>query len=231
LRIGALEKQLIVHGNRVYVEGVGGLSTTSSAPFVEQPIRYEYAFGGADTSHPDPTKQRLDERNPLGRGFPGTGRVWANQPAHTVEYASGSLAGRGPAGFGAIDRAWLPRRRYAGTYDAKWVETKSPLLPDDYDPRFALCAPEDQRPEAPLSGGERIGILNMNPEGSLVFELPRVELRFSSTVNGRKVPHGQTMTSVVVEPAERRVGVTWQSSLRVAAPDVDYLDSTEIEEG
>ncbi len=230
LRVGRLEKQLIVYGNRVYVEGVAGLSTTTPASFVEQPVRYEQAFGGGDLRHPDPAKQRLDERNPIGRGFPPVASVWANKPAHTVEYASGSVNSRGPAGFGAIDRGWLPRRRYAGTYDSKWVQTKSPLLADDYDARHALSAPEDQRTEAPLIGGERIGVLNMSPDGSLVFELPRVELRFTTSVNGRKEPHGQTMTSVVIEPSDKRVCVTWQSVLRVAAPDLDYLDSTRIEE-
>jgi hypothetical protein len=232
LRIGALEKQLVVHGNRVYFEGGTGLTTTSAQPFVEQPIQYELAFGGGDTSHPDPARHSIDERNPVGRGFPERAALWKNKPAHCIEYPSGSPASKGPAGFGPIDRAWLPRRTLAGTYDAKWVESKKPLLPDDYDPRFGLCAPADQRTAAPLAGGERVGVLNMTPEGTLVFELPRVPLRLTSTIGRKRHEHGARLTTVTIEPSERRVSVVWQSALRVPAPDVDYLDATDIvEEG
>ena len=230
LRVGALEKQLVVFGSRVYVDVAMGLSTTSPQPFVQQPVRYELAFGGGNLTDPDPARQQLDERNPVGRGFPPQPARLRNQPAHCVEYASGSAASRGPAGFGPIDRGWLPRRTLAGTYDAAWVEKKKPLLPDDYDPRFAQCAPADQRTPAPLVGGERIGVLNMNVEGTLVVEVPRVALRLTSVIGRARQDHGAQVSTVVVEPSERRVSVVWQSALRVPAPSVDYLDWTEIDE-
>ena len=228
LRVAAIEKQLVVFGDRVYFDGVAGMTTTSPRPFVTQPIEYEYAYGGADLSNPDPTKYELDERNPVGRGFPPSKR--ANQPAHTIEYASGSVTAKGPAGFGPIDRSWLPRRTLAGTYDARWAKTKKPLLPDDYDPRFAMCSPVDQRPASPLLGGEAIGVLNMSPEGTLTFETPRVTLRMVTKIAGARHEHAAKMVSVIVEPDERKVSVVWQSALRVPAPKVDELDATEISE-
>ena len=230
LRVGALEKQLLVHGNRVYFDGAAGLGTTSPQPFLQQPIRYELAVGGADVSHPDPTKHSIDERNPIGRGFPPRAAVWANKAAHSIEYPSGSSSSRGPAGFGPIDRAWLPRRTLAGTYDAKWVESKRPLLPDDYDPAFGLSAPVDQRSAAPLTGGERVGLLNMSPEGTLVFDLPRVALRLTTKIGAKHHVHGSRPATVTIEPDERRVSVVWQSALRVPAPNVDDLDTTDIVE-
>lgn len=230
LRVGPLEKQLLVHGNRAYYEGAMGLTTTSPQPFVTQPIQYELAFGGSDTSDPDPQRHQLDERNPIGRGFPPRAARWKDQLAHNIEYPSGAPASRGPAGFGPIDRAWLPRRTLAGTYDAKWVESKRPLLPDDYDPKFGMCAPVDQQLPAPLAGGEQVGILNMTPDGTLVFEVPTVRLAFSTTIGKRRHAHGARLTSVVVEPSERRVFVTWQSALRVAAPEVDFVSTTDITE-
>lgn len=229
LRAGPLQKSLLVHGRRVYFEGPVGLSTTRPQPFVEQPIRYEYAFGGADLSSTDPTKQRIDERNPVGRGYPADSNLWSNTPAHVIE-SSTSSPSSGPAGFGAIDRGWKPRRTLAGTYDAAWLESKSPLLPDDYDARFAHCAPADQQFAKPMVGGERLGVLNMNLEGPIVFELPHIDLAFTTRFGRRHRTHPGHLATVVIRPNERQVSLVWQSSLSVPAPNLEALDETRIEE-
>src|SRR5690606_15935949 len=136
------------------------------------------------------------------------------------EYPTGDPASAGPAGFGPIEPGWLPRRLLAGTYDAAWVKTKKPLLPDDYDPRFALCSPDDQRLPQPLRGGERLGLLNLSPEGTLVLELPRIGLELRSRFGRKTVPHELPMlATVLVEPDDRRLSMVWQSALRVAAAD------------
>jgi hypothetical protein len=230
LRLGPIEKQLVVHGERAYYEGAAGLTTTAPRSFVTRPIQYELAYGGSETSDPDPTKHFIDERNPVGRGHARRNASLVNAPAHAIEYASGDPATRGPAGFGPIEPSWLPRRKLAGTYDARWVETKKPLLPDDYDPAFALCAPVDQRPERPLVGGERLGLLNMSPEGTLVLELPRIALDFTTRFGRRQQEHGAMLATVLAEPDEQRLSLVWQSALRVPAPDADYLDATRIVE-
>lgn len=231
LRVGtALEKQILVHGNRAYYDGLMGLATTSPQPFVKQPIQYELAFGGGDTSDPDPRRHEIDERNPIGRGFPPRASRWKNELAHCIEHPQGSASSLGPAGLGPIDRSWLPRRALAGTYDARWVETKKPLLPDDYDPRFGMCAPADQQLHQPLKGGEQVAVANMTPDGMLVFELPRSSLTFTTSIRGRKHEHRAPMSTVVIEPCERRVFVSWQSSLRVRALDVDFVSTTDIHE-
>jgi hypothetical protein len=229
LRAGALEKLLLVHGDRLYRAGAAGLTTTSPQPFVTRPIVYELAFGGHDVADPDPRRHHLDERNPIGRGFLAV-HARNDHPAHCIEYSSGAAELRGPAGFGPIDRGWLPRRAHAGTYDAQWMTSKRPLLPDDYDPRFAMCAPADQQTAAPMSGGERIGLSNMSPDGDLAFDVPRTALRLSSSIRGRRHEHGAHLATVVIEPELRRLSVCWQSALRVAAPDVDHLSTTDIDE-
>lgn len=168
VRVGALEKRLIVHGDRVYYRGTAGLTTTAPRPFTMRPIRYEQAYGGRDFSDPDSRQHRIDERNPVGRGFAVRVATLINQPAHVIEYPDGDPAQRGPAGFGPIDASWMPRRTLAGTYDQRWSDSKKPLLPDDYDPRYALCAPSDQQTAQPLVGGARVVLTNLTPEGSLV---------------------------------------------------------------
>lgn len=227
LRVGQLQKQLLVHGDRVYRSG---LRTSAPRPFITRPIRYELAFGGTDLSDPDPRNHRFDARNPIGRGLALRPGQLEDQPAHAIEHASGDAASSGPAGFGPIDPAWLPRRALAGTYDERWERTKKPLLPDDFDPAYALSSPTDQRLPQPLGGGEPVELLNMTPEGKLVFVIPRVSLEFTSVFGRRREPHPSQLATVLVEPEDQRLSLVWQSTLRVPAPEADYLDSTEIVE-
>jgi hypothetical protein len=124
----------------------------------------------------------------------------------------------------------MPRRGLAGTYDQRWSQSKKPLLPDDYDPRFAMCAPADQQLAQPLVGGERVALTNLTREGSLAFELPRIALAFSSRFGRRREEHGPRLATVLIEPEERRLSLVWQSALRVSSAQADYLDETEIVE-
>ena len=208
-----------------------GFSTTAPAPFTRRAIRYELAFGGHDRSDPDPRRHGLDERNPIGRGFALRNTNVANKPAHAIEYPGSNSATAGPAGFGPIDRHWLPRRTLAGTYDAAWAQTKHPLLPGDYDSGFAMCAPADQRPSHALRGGERLGLFNLSPAGALVIDLPHVHLELKSHFGFRTRSHSApTLTTELAEPDESRLSLVWHSVLRVAASDTDYLDETTIVE-
>lgn len=230
LRAGSVEKVLVVYGDRVYYDGLTGLTTTKPQAFKERPIIYEHAFGGGDFSDPDPSRHHFDERNPVGRGYSRHKSALLNTPAHCIEYPNEESTRRTPAGLGAIDRGWLPRRSLAGTYDAQWVEQRKPLLPVDYDPAFALAAPADQRPQRAFVGGEKIGLFNMTPSGRLIFDLPRTNLSLTSRFGRQRRPHkAPLLATVLLEPQERRVSVVWQSGLRVPAPQTDYLDQTEIE--
>ncbi len=227
VQCGPIQKSIVAFGARVYFEGPTGLATTDSAPFVTTPIVYEHAFGGWDDEDPDPSKQQLDERNPVGRGFGKAAKALANTPAHTLELASGGR-GDGPAGLGPIDPSWLPRRPFAGTYDAAWVESKKPLLPDDYDPRFHLSAPADQQAPSYLRGGESVGVLNMTEEGRVAFPLPTIDVRMKTVFGRRRIEHVPSLTTVALDLDARTVQLLFQSSTRVVARDVDRLDFTEV---
>ncbi len=230
VRLGRLEKSLVVYGERTYYQGALGLATTPPRPFLTRPIEYELAYGGSDLSDPDPKRHGLDERNPVGRGYARQASRLVNAPAHAIEYDRGDPARRGPAGFGPIDWGWLPRRKLAGTYNVRWAQTKKPLLPDDYDPRFAMSAPEDQCLAEPVAGGEPVELVNLTPEGVLRFALPVVSLAVTTRVGRRVEAQPVRLTTVLIEPEARRLSLVWQSALRVRAPEVDYLDETEIVE-
>src|SRR3954462_13029433 len=60
LQVAGLEKKRVGHGIGPYYRGAMGLTTTPPRPFTVQPIHYEWAFGGSDFSHPDPSKHRID---------------------------------------------------------------------------------------------------------------------------------------------------------------------------
>jgi hypothetical protein len=230
LRIGDRKKALIVDGERHFRRVPGGVAMSEPEPFVSRPIRYELAYGGWDRTDPDPAKQRLDARNPIGRGFAARSEHLADQPAPVVRYADGDVARRGPAGFGPIDPAWSPRRELAGTYDDAWAKSKRPLLPDDYDERFAMSAPADQQVFPPLLGGERVELVNLNPSGKLTFQLPRRDFTFTTQLAGRTEEHRARISCVFIEPEKSLVSIVWQTSLAVGAKDVDYLDETTISE-
>jgi hypothetical protein len=230
LRIGDLEKTLVVHGTRVYYRGATGLTVTAPKLFVTQPIQYEWAFGGADMAHPDPRKQGIDLRNPVGKGFAVDARRLENQQAHAIEYPGGNPQKTGPAGFGPIASAWSPRLQLAGTYDDRWEKSKKPLLPNDYDDRFALSAPADQRPKSPLRGGETVTLLNLTPEGALRFTLPAIRFTLQTRFGAKSENQVANLATVFVDTAASKLSLVWQSELRVGARLVEQLDATTIEE-
>ena len=80
--------------------------------------------------------------------------------------------------FGPVGRTWRPRLRLAGTYDKKWLKTRAPLLPEDFDEAYYNCAPVDQQIDGYLRGDEEVRVQNMHSEHSdLRFRLPGIRVR------------------------------------------------------
>jgi hypothetical protein len=229
LRFGKIDKSLIVFGDRNYEASPVGVVLSPPRKFAKKQIVYEQAWGGSDQTHPDPQQHAHEPRNPVGRGF-AKQRSLHETPAHTVEYPQGLPSKLSPAGFGPIDRSWLPRVRHAGTYDAAWLEKKMPLLPDDYDPRFELCAPTDQQQPDYIYGGEPVELSNFTEDGILRLTLPRVYLTFSTQIRARMEEHRSRLASVILEPDQMRLMMVWQTALKVAAHRVEHLDHTVIAE-
>jgi hypothetical protein len=229
-RVGTLTKELCVHGPRVFHRAFWGMALSDPLPFVEQPIIYEWAYGGTYTRDPAPHQHGMDQRNPVGKGFATRDKHLLEQPGWSIEYPRGNPADTGPAGFGPIASHWSPRLELAGTYNTEWERTRKPLLPLDYDERFVLCAPPDQRPPKHLTGGEQVALVNLTPQGQLHFTLPKVFLTFTTRLGRRVEEHLGKLATVLIEPQHMRVILCWQTSLLVRPTDVDYLDETLIRE-
>ena len=229
VRVGRIHKVIRVVGNRRWKRGLFGLNPSAVEPVTELPIIYERAYGGYDQRDPDPKKQSLDTRNPVGCGVVAKSNHREGQALPNFEYPNRSIKKSGPAGFGAIDSFWSPRRELNGTYDKAWEQSRRPLLPEDWDPRSLLCAPEDQHPDSHLRGGELVELINLTPTGVLRFALPKVYFTFSTRIDRRTEEHRSRLATVIIEPDHPRVIMVWLSSLSCRT-DVDYLDETIVRE-
>lgn len=231
LRFADVQKTLVVRGENVFYSGAAGLATTAPRPFVRMPVVYERAFGGFDSKDANVARHRIYARNPVGVGFATRTAHLENTPGPNVVVPGKDFAKAGPAGFGAIASHWSPRAELAGTYDAAWVEMRQPFLPADYDPRFVLCAPADQRSQVGyLPPGTRVELVHMTPDGVMSFELPAVRLKCTTRFGGRRHEHPMVLASVILEPDVEQVQLVWQTSLAVPPTKVDALDETLVEE-
>ncbi|MCK6524778.1 DUF2169 domain-containing protein [Myxococcota bacterium] len=227
LQVGPINKRLMVFGPRVYERGLVGVSPGPAEPFLAQPIRWELAWGGTDDRDPDPSQHSQEPLNPVGRGRCADRAALLGTPAHQLEPLDGTQA---PIGLGPIGPHWSPRLGFAGTYDDPWFARRRPLLPEDFDARFFMCAPPDQQVIGHLHGGEPVELRHLHPVPKLRFGLPKHWFVFSSRLGRRDIEHRARLVSVVIEPDERRLQVVWQTSLAVAAHEVDYLDKTILKE-
>jgi hypothetical protein len=218
LRMGPIAKTVRAHGLRVWQAGTfGGLVAGPSRPLREPvPLIYELAWGGQDTTTDKPMGEW---RNTVGRGVARSYRTLVGQPAAQLEDPAKPI-GAGdnvPMCFGAIHRHWAPRKDYAGTYDEAWEETKMPLLPDDFDPRFHVCVPHDQWSPTPLRGDEPIEVRGATPEGLWRFSLPRLAPGFSSVVDGRRSEHRTHLDTILIDADALRVELTWRAAVPLPA--------------
>ena len=213
-RVGPVQKILRVFGDRQW----GALGPTSPQPFVQMPIVYERAFGGVDPKSSRPERD-WDWRNPVGCGYAVSKShldgcavpniEWRDRPIRTGDDRPP------PASFGAIASHWQPRASFAGTYDDKWMKTRQPLLPEDFDDRFFQCAPPDQQAPQFLIGGEPVVLLNLTPGGDLRFALPRIHLGFETRFydGSSEIHTNRKLHTVILEPDYPRVSLVWHSAL------------------
>lgn len=220
-------KALRVRGDRRWERNAVGLvEPTPPEPFIEIPITYERTFGGFDQSDPDPASHRLFDANPIGVGFYTSRAHRVGDRLPNIEPVDDPGA---PAGFGAIPSHWQPRRALWGTYDAKWLEERKPLLPPDFDPLALQSAPVDQQFEPHLRGGETIGLVNMDPTGRMAFAVPKRYFGLSTFTGRVKLDHRAKLSTILVEPDDRIVRAIWLSDL-ACGRRIDDIDYTEIVE-
>ncbi|MCC6877025.1 MAG: DUF2169 domain-containing protein [Sandaracinaceae bacterium] len=219
VRVGPLQKALRVFGPRAwYKAGVGKLVLTKPEPFTRQDLQWEHAWGGSDYET-DPEHPIEEPRNPNGRGLVRDPDALEGQLGPSIEDPQHPIDSHRsrppPAGVCAIGRHWEPRRKFAGTYDEQWMQERMPLLPLDFDERFNQVAPPWFIAPQPLRGGERVEILNMNEEGPLSFELPKVRFFVGIQTTRGMTESTPQLDTVLLEPGQSQLEMTWRALVKL----------------
>jgi hypothetical protein len=211
--VAGRQKAVRVTGDRVWLA-----DGTPSAPhpYHSMPLVWERAFGGVQRL---PDRVLAEERNPIGVGFAGgrREREMAGQPVPNLEDPASPLGRIGqqpvPACFAPISPAWLPRRAYAGTYDAGWQRKRAPYLPADFDPRFFQCAAPELTFDRFLQGNEPLEIHGASADGPLAFPVPAARVQVEVRIGGAVERPPAHLETLLVEPDENRLCMTWRAAL------------------
>ncbi len=201
VRIGDLQKQLAVWGDRVWKRGVLGMKPSDPTPFTEMPLRWERSFGGPGVAE-----------NPLGRGLaPIATDKGTVEPLANIEDPSRPVAARDdrprPVGMFAIPGTWRSRIQRTGTYDELWKISRWPFFPRDFDFAFFQCAPADQQlREGYWRGDEAIELAGLSPERARTrTQLPGLRPRFFVEWATPR-PSGATPLELLTRPELEELG-------------------------
>jgi hypothetical protein len=221
VQVGPVKKLLRVFGPRVWSKGLGSLLTPSPPqPFESLSLQWEYAFGGADGS--DPKKLLEEPRNPVGCGLARDGDSLLDKPAPRIEDPTDLITTHktrpAPAGVAPLGRHWAPRRRYVGTTDETWMKERMPLLPHDFDERYNQVATPELITPTYLRGGEPVNIVNMNEQGDLKFDLPRVAFFVGARGDDGLREHRAPLDTVLLLPNRRTFELTWRAAVPLPSP-------------
>ena len=107
----------------------------------------------------------------------------------------------------------MPRRAFAGTYDAHWQLHRAPYLPDDFDARFFQCAAPELAFDRYFQGGEPVEISGMSEHGAISFAVPTVRPVIEVTVAGKHEEPPSDLETLSIEPDENRATLTWRAVL------------------
>lgn len=207
------QKTIRVLGDRVW-QSDG--SPSAPEPFEAMPLVWERAFGGV---HALEDRTLAEERNPIGVGFVGkrSTEELAGQPMPNLESPGEPLERQGqsltPVCFAPTAPQWLPRRAFAGTYDEIWQRKRAPYLPADFDPRFLQCAAPELTFDRYLLGGEPVEVTGASPDGPIAFAIPAANLRVDVKVAGAVEQAPVNLETILIEPDENRVALTWRAAL------------------
>ena len=221
IQIGGLTQSAVVFGNRQWETVLGFARISSPEPFERIPLTWENAFGGIDETPASRKHWESQPDNYVGKGFFArkTRRPVVGMPLPNIEHPDHLIRSTSsrppPVGFCPVAPHWQPRVAFAGTYDDKWLEEKSPLLPDDFDPRYYQTAPASLTAPGCFSGGEPCVVLGMTPQRRLEFKLPAVTPGFRLCWAKGTIGLQPHLDSVHLDLDKMRLNLVWRGAEEV----------------
>lgn len=225
VQVGPARASFRVFGDREWQSALGVTRMSRSRPFDQLPLVYERAAGGSDTSPSAERDHQFDGRNPVGLGFRATRSRLDLDRSRLPNFELPDDLIRDPdnrpppAPVGFVAPGWEPRVGYAGTYDAAWSETRSPMLPTDFDVRFFDVAPPGLTVPGRLQGNEHGAAKGISPYGLLRFTLPSLQpVAEVASLAAGPLPVALELDRVVVDGDGGRNGevvLVWSGGLRV----------------
>ena len=237
-KVGPVSKTVRVFGDRFWhyqehMEKPYWVMDQQPQEFVTMPLVYERAFGGYDDSAEEDKDYEYSDYNPIGTGLIAANSA-RNQPIalpnlEVPEHLVTNITDRPPpAGFGFICPDWEPRRQLAGTYDETWENTRSPLVPADFNYWFFNAAHPDLRVNGYLRGNETIEVINASSMGPLKLELPAYKPKAALRFLGKKLMKLDcNVDTVLVNTDANQVQVLWRTELDVTKI-MGNLESVEL---
>lgn len=211
VRVGNHEKRITVTGPRAWVHTpLLGWSLSPIVPVKHVPLRYELAFGGEGY-----------DSNPVGLGrierASGDKSKMVLAPQILCEDGVSPKFGEAypVQGFGAIQRAWQPRRARAGMLGENGSQSKEERLPNDFDPTYWNAAHPDLCADEFFRGNEDVSLTAMHPEhATLCFRLPEqvVGIGVVHASGFRDAAPGR-LDTVFIDADAMKMELTWRATL------------------
>lgn len=206
MRVGSLQKQLLIAGDRRWKRGLLGRSPGEPDLFTSMPIVWARALGGPK-----------DRKNPIGRGRDGELLPNVEIVGRLVGSPGDSLP---PAGFGPIAADWEPRSTMVGTYRGNYVKERWPWFPDDFDFGHFNAAPRDQQVDGYLSGDEELRFENLHrQQPTIETRLPGLRTRLFVTFDdGEFLEVAQRLDTLLCDLEDDRIVMVWRGHTPIRTP-------------
>lgn len=201
LEVAGRIKDLVVIGEREWVDAGLELVMSPPVPFTEMPLTFDRAYGGA-----------ADLRNPIGVGSPAKAGQRLPNLEDPRRRITSPRSRAEPIGLGCVGRNAQPRLAFAGTFDAHWREHVCPLLPEDFDERHFQCAPPDQQFPR-FQGGEQIRCVHMAAQPVVEYRLPGVRIPVSFNFVAGRAARMAELDTVILEPHHAVAVLVWRVSV------------------
>lgn len=225
-RVGTLDKQLIVSGDRHWRSSGGTPVATAAMAVAGVPMDWRHTYGGPGVPE-----------NPMGRGEASDDRLPNVEGLHNRVTRPGQAAL--PVSFGPVSPVRPRRFARAGKYDENWLTQGFPGLPDTLDPHFFNAASPDQWWTTPaVADAVDYEIWNMHPtRAHIAGRLPHWRARcfvlrrdaggatgLDSRVHALEEIASMALTTVWFFPDIERVMMIFQG-----ACDVTQDDAADVE--